>query len=82
MIIFTQHALQKFGVLERHGFIISEEQVLATITNPHKIDHSRSPLLIAQRKIDSTHLLRVVYRKEGNHRIVITFYPGRTKQYP
>ncbi len=82
MIIFTKHALQKFNALKQHAFPITKEQVIATVANPGKIDHSRSPLVIAQRKIDRFHVLRVVYKEERNDRIVITFYPGRIKQYP
>jgi len=81
MIFFTKHALQKFNVLRQHDFAVSEEQVLATVAQPDAIDHSRSPLLIAQRKIDRSHVLRVVYRKEGNNPVIITFYPGRIKKY-
>jgi hypothetical protein len=79
MIIFTKHAMQKFIVLKRHGLVITEKQVLATIAGPDKLDHSRHPSLIAQRKIDRSHVLRVVYKEERNDRIVITFYPGRIK---
>lgn len=46
-----------------------------------KIDYSRSPLLIAQRKFDKTHILRVVYKQEGDLIKIITFYPGRSTQY-
>lgn len=81
MIIFTKHANDKFGVLKRHKFSISKIQVLETIQEPEIIDKARLPLLIAQRKIDRSHVLRVVYKKEGDVIKVITFYPGRKKQY-
>jgi hypothetical protein len=37
--------------------------------------------LIAQARISDTHVLRVVYRQEGDERVVITFYPGRRTRY-
>ena len=81
MIFFTKHAKDKFRVLRKHKFIVSEKQVIRAIENPDVIDHVRSPLLIAQRKIDSEHVIRVVYNQEGPSIKVITFYPGRIKQY-
>lgn len=81
MIIFTKHAKNKFKILERHKFFISEEWVIKTIKNPDLIDRSRLPLLIAQRKIDKMHILRVVYKQEFGNVKIITFYPGRKKQY-
>lgn len=65
MIIFTKHAREKFAILKKHKFIISEKQVLETLRNPDLIDKSRFPLFIAQRKIDINHVLRVVYKQEG-----------------
>jgi hypothetical protein len=81
MILFTRHANEKFKVLKRHKFFITKKQVLLAINKPEKIDYSRLPLLIAQKKIDKTHVLRVVYKKEADDIKVITFYPGRAKQY-
>jgi len=81
MIIFTKHAKNKFEILKRHKFLITEQQVIEALENYDLIDKSRPPLLIAQRKIDKNYVLRVVYKKEGNISKVITFYPGRIKQY-
>ena len=81
MIIFTKHASDKFGVLEKHKLNISRKQVLDTLRNPDLIDRSRLPLLIAQKTIDSRHVLRVVFKQQGRIWKVITFYPGRKKQY-
>lgn len=81
MIYFTKHALDKFEILKKHDFIVSKQQVLEAITNPDKIDHSRLPLLIAQGKFDRNHVLRVVFKQEKDKIKVITFYPGRSKQY-
>ena len=81
MIIFTHHAVEKFRVLKRHGFVVSRAQVLDAVRKPDRVDYSRLPLIIAQGQIDRTHVLRVVYRVDGDNIKIITFYPGRTKQY-
>lgn len=81
MLRFTKHAKQKFRILADHSFDVTEKQVVGTVTKPDLLDHSRSPLIIAQREFDRTHVLRVVYREEDGDKIVITFYPGRIKQY-
>lgn len=81
-IIFTRHAREKFGVLKRHGFSVTEEQVLGTVQNPDLIDRLRQPMLIAQRRIDPNHVLRVVYEYVDRKIIkIITFYPGRRRDY-
>ena len=81
MIHFTKHAREKFDILRKHEFEVSREQVIETINKPELIDRSRSPLLIAQKQINTNYVLRVVYKKENSNKIIITFYPGRTKQY-
>jgi len=80
-IIFTKHAEDKFEILKKHRFLISRQQVIKTLEKPDLIDRSRLPLLIAQRKIDKDYVLRVVYKEEFGVIKVITFYPGRKKQY-
>jgi len=81
VIYFTKHAKEKFKILRDHKFIITKTQVIDTINNPDLVDRSRYPLLIAQKKITNTHVLRVVYKKENKNKIIITFYPGRRKYY-
>jgi len=80
-VYFTKHASAKFGVLRRHGVKISRNKVVRTVKSPDTIDRSRLPLLIAQSNLDKSHVLRVVYKKDENLIIVITFYPGRKSQY-
>ena len=81
MIHLTRHAEEKFTLLARHGFRITHQQIIDTVTAPDKLDYSRLPLLIAQRKIVRTHVLRVVYKIEKDAIKIITFYPGRKTQY-
>ncbi len=66
---------------KRHKFIVSRGKVLETLEKPDLIDYSRLPLLVAQSKIDRDHVLRVVYKEEKDVIKVITFYPGRSKNY-
>jgi hypothetical protein len=79
-IRFTQHAREKFEVLARHKFVVTEAQVIETLKSPDKTESERVPP-VAQRSISETHVLRVVYRIEGNDKVVITFYPGRKSRY-
>jgi hypothetical protein len=65
----TQHAKDKFDVLKRHGFEVTPRQVEV------------EGRFIAQKGVTERHVLRVVYRQEGESRVVITFYPGRRERY-
>ena len=79
-IRFTRHAREKFSILARHNFVITEADVIETLTTPDRIEGDRYPPT-AQRAISDRHVLRVVYRTEGEDTIVITFYPGRRQRY-
>jgi len=80
-IRFTQHALEKFEILKRHGITIFRELVEKTIRHPNHTDHSRQPLLIAQGSLNKILVLRVVYSQDNHEIKIITFYPGRRQQY-
>jgi hypothetical protein len=77
---FTQHARDKFGLLERHGFSVTEAQVIETAMSPERVEAERDPI-VAQKALNETHVLRVVYREEGDDVVIITFYPGRRTRY-
>lgn len=77
---FSQHALEKFQILERHGFEISEEAIIATVRSPDKVEYDKNPP-IAQRRISQNTVLRVVYTEEEDSYFVVTFYPGGRKRY-
>jgi hypothetical protein len=81
VIRFTKHAEEKFLILKRHGFIVSRQDIIAAVLHPDLIDHSRTPLKIAQCGFDKSRVLRVVYRDVDEAKIIITFYPGRRNQY-
>ena len=80
-VFHTKHAEEKFDILKKYGVSISRQQVEAILRSPDHIDRSRYPLLTAQGTLDSIHVLRIVYRRESNVIIVITFYPGRISHY-
>ena len=82
MIVFTRHAREKFKILRSHRLVVSEMQAIKTLEDPDFVDReSRASLFVAQRMLDKTHVLRVVYSKRNGDFRVITFYPGRRKQY-
>ena len=81
-IVYTKHAKAKFELLERHGFAVTEAQVADTVLNPDRvIAEEGEERALAQKRISDTHLLRVIYRREGEDLVVITFYPGRRARY-
>jgi len=81
MIYFTKHAKEKFYILQKHKFHINKEQVLSAVLKPDLLDCSRLPLFIAQKKLNQSHVLRVVFKKDNNNLKIIAFYPGRIKKY-
>ena len=81
MVLFTKPAREKFKILKKHEFIVTESQVLRTVREPQFIDRTRLPLLIAQSRLNHEHVLRVVYKEEKGDIKIITFYPGRRSQY-
>ncbi len=80
-LICTQHAQSKFEVLRRHGFEVTPEQVEQTVTAPDRVALQSGRTLIAQKRITDRHILRVIYREEGDTLVVIAFFPGRRDRY-
>jgi len=80
-IIFTKHAHLKFEILEEHGFKVTKRQIEDAINNPENVTMAKKGRLIAQRAISETHVIRVVYQKDGDIMRVITFYPARRGRY-
>jgi hypothetical protein len=79
-IRYTIHARYKFDLLAQHGFPIREEQVVDVLLSPD-IVIPQGDRFIAQKRISERHVLRVVYRKEGEDLIVIALYPARREGY-
>ncbi len=80
-VVYTKHAEDKFEVLRRHGFAVTHTQVDETVFNPERVIPQPGGRFVAQRGISEQHVLRVVYREDGDTRVVITFYPGRRERY-
>jgi len=80
-IVYTHHAEEKFEVLKRHGFEVTRQQVEETLTAPDMVIPQSKGRMIAQKRITERHVLRVIYRQEGENQVVITFYPGRRERY-
>ncbi len=75
MIFFTAYAHKKFVMLERHGVLVSREEVTATAESPDAVDDTRKPLIFARKKLRDERTMCVVYKKEEELKRIITFYP-------
>lgn len=75
MIFFTAYANKKFLLLERHGVIISREDVAFAVGAPDTEDRAKKPLIFARKKLSDDRALCVVYKKEDDLRKIITLYP-------
>jgi len=80
-IYYTRHARTKFEILKQYGFEVTPAQVEETILNPEKVIPQPGDRFIAQKTLSAEHVLRVVFRYQGETRVVITFYPGRRERY-
>ena len=80
-IVYTRHAEEKFELLKRHGFEVTRNQVEETLTGPDVVIDQGKGRMIAQKGISKRHVLRVIYRQEGEDLVVITFFPGRRERY-
>jgi len=80
-IHYTHHAHEKFTLLARYGFPVTEQQVEDTIRYPALVVEQSGGKLIAQSAISEEHLLRVIYRTDGKVATVITFYPAHRRRY-
>ena len=74
--IYTYHARGKF-IREKYvsQLKITKTIVQKTVRNPQFEDHSRGEKITVLIKLDSTHSLVVVYKREGDIIKIITFYP-------
>jgi len=78
---FTDHAVRKFEILKRLGLSVSMRQVVRVVENPERVDVGWKGRFIASAKLNREHVLRVVYEKVGDRKLVVTFYPVRRKRY-
>ena len=81
--VFTKHVIdKKIPRLREIGIIISEQRIKRIIGNPdHIYSISDLPNIIVSKKLDKNHVLRVVYKFEGDIIKVITIYPAEKGRY-
>ena len=60
-----------------HGFPVTDEQVRETVLAPDRILEGYRGRRIAEKRINATHAIRVVYEEHPREIEVITFYPVR-----
>lgn len=77
----SQHLLLKIEILKAHGIDLSTEKIDDIIRFPDKIEKGYKDRLIAQKKVDDEHVLRVVYEETEGKILVVTVYPGRRSRY-
>jgi len=80
-IRFTDHVRTKIAVLNAHGFPVTEDMVRLSLRSPDRVEPARGIRKLAQKALDATHVLRVVYVEAGQDILVITLYPGRRTRY-
>ena len=81
-IRYTKHAARKFADLQELDVRVTKSMIRAVITHPYHLDTlSDQPKIIASGILDSHHILRVVYRQQGDIIMIITFYPARSGRY-
>jgi len=80
-IRFTQHALAKIKILRQHKVNISPDFVKEVLISPDRIDSGYKERKIAQKVLDKTHVLRVIFEETPEEWVIITLYPGRRERY-
>ena len=60
-IIYSNYAIAKIEILRRHGIYADKKLIEDIIIDPEKLEWGYKNRLIAQKKINDTHVLRVVY---------------------
>ncbi|MCH8821133.1 DUF4258 domain-containing protein [Patescibacteria group bacterium] len=82
-VVFSKHAKErKFPALAKHGFNLTESDVLKVVENPeHEDKDSDVPNIIASKSFGEKLVLRVVYKKQNDIIKIITFYPAEKGRY-
>ena len=77
----SNHAQIKIELLKNHGMVIAEDFVNNAVLKPDKVEKGYKERLIAQKKMDRDHVVRIVYEEHDDYFLVITVYPGRRDRY-
>lgn len=78
---FTKHAQEKLVLIQQAGFLVTQALVKEAISKPIHVEDRLDGTHIAMVLLNRNHVLRVVYRIDGDIIIIITLYPGRRKAY-
>ncbi len=79
-IRFTRRAHEKFEFVRRYGFNLDEKQVVEAIQNPSSSEQ-KGGQYFANKVLDATYGLRVVYERRKDYLVVIIFYPVKRERY-
>lgn len=80
-IEFCGHAEIKFQILKKHGVHLTKSQIVEIVSTPDKIIDAEKSRRIAQKTMNSHHLIRVIFEETKDAIIVVTFYPARRSRY-
>lgn len=80
-IVYTRHALEKFVVIAKQGFIVNKRTIKETIKNPEWKGTTRENQETALGLIDDRHILRIILDRKNGIIKVITFHLGRRGKY-
>ena len=79
-IRFTRHAREKFELLKKYGFEISQATVEEAIGKPHLVERKDDQVL-ALKPLDPEYAVRVVYKMVNDNIVVLTFYPVKRRRF-
>lgn len=80
-ITFTRHAKDKFPILKELGWRLTQVQIKKTIKQPKWRGSSRFGQETAMSLLDKKHILRVIFNRESDRIIVVTFHVARRGKY-
>ena len=79
--IFTNHAIEKFSVIENLGWHLTKARIKNTIQQPKWTGVTKQNQTTAMQLVDENHIVRVVFRQEDDTITVITFHIARRGKY-
>ncbi len=80
-IRFSEHSQLKLEILAKHTVTIDSDFVIETVRSPDKLESGEENKQIAQKRLNESLVLRVVYREYNTFILIITLYPGRKSRY-
>jgi len=80
-IRFSEHSQIKIEILANHGLTIEPELIIDVVRSPDRLETGGEDKQIAQKRLDKTRVLRVVYREFNAFILIIILYPDRRSRY-